>query len=132
MHWTISVGTLLHLLLFCAHIIINFVCCAITQPSKSDPIIPDYAHFETLYFGENETYNSDKRLIIEEFYRQSALSVKNIKNISLNASTNLSAMQSANATQRASDEGNNNINNNKRIVRKCCKDSEESGESEYN
>jgi hypothetical protein len=80
MHWTISVGTFLHLLFYAHIIIINFVLCAITQ-SDSDTK-SDYNHFDSKYFGENETYNNDKRLIIEDFYRQSALSVKSIKDIS--------------------------------------------------
>jgi len=80
MHWTISVGTFLHLLFYAHIIIINFVLCAITQ-SESDTK-SDYNNFDSKYFGENETYNNDKRLIIEDFYRQSALSVKSIKDIS--------------------------------------------------
>jgi hypothetical protein len=42
----------------------------------------DYNHFESKYFGENETYNNDKRQIIEDFYRQSALAAKSIQEMS--------------------------------------------------
>lgn len=99
MHWTMSVGTFLHLLFYAHIIIINFILCAITQ-SDSD-IQTDYSnHFDSKYFGENETYNNDKRLIIEDFYRQSALSVKNIKDISffINATTALSSVDSTSSS----------------------------------
>lgn len=68
-----SVGTFLHFL-----IIIITNCVILTQSDSSDS---DYNHFESKYFGENETYNNDKRLIIEDFYRQSAFSMKSIKDI---------------------------------------------------
>lgn len=81
MHWTVSVGTLLHLL-FCALIVaVNFVCCLIA-PNDNTDIRTDYNHFESKYFSENETYNNDKRLIIEDFYRQSALAAKSIQEMS--------------------------------------------------
>lgn len=82
MHWTISVDTLLHLLLFCTHIIIinNFSSVngnIAKGDSKNGDNKPDYIHFDgTKYYVENETYNSDKRQIIEEYFRQSATSVK--------------------------------------------------------
>lgn len=82
MHWTISVDTLLHLLLFCAHIItINNSVNAHGDMAKSvnggaDNIKPDYINFDNKYYVENETYYSDKRQIIEEYFRQSATSVK--------------------------------------------------------
>jgi hypothetical protein len=76
MHWTVSVGTLLHLL-FCALLVaVNFVCAV------DDNAEADYNRFEGKYFGENETYNSDKRLIIEDFYRQSSLAAKSIQEMS--------------------------------------------------
>lgn len=78
MHWTVSVGTLLHLL-FCALIVaVNFVC-AINDNAEARA---DYNQFESKYFGENETYNNDKRLIIEDFYRQSSLAAKSIQEMS--------------------------------------------------
>lgn len=81
MHRTVSAGTLLHLL-FCALIVaVNFVCTLIAANDNAD-IKTDYNHFESKYFGENETYNSDKRLIIEDFYRQSALAAKSISEMS--------------------------------------------------
>lgn len=81
MHWTVSTGTLLHLL-FCALIVaVNFVCCLIA-PNDSSDVRTDYNHFESKYFAENETYNNDKRLIIEDFYRQSALAAKSIQEMS--------------------------------------------------
>lgn len=80
MHWTIS-DTLLHLLLFCTHIItINNSVSAHGDIAKSangaDNIKPDYLNFDNKYYVENETYYSDKRQIIEEYFRQSATSVK--------------------------------------------------------
>lgn len=73
-----SVDTLLHSLLFCAHIIVinNFVNvhCDIAKSGKNNP---DYIHFDgTKYLVENETYHSEKRQIIEEYFRQSATSAK--------------------------------------------------------
>ncbi|XP_070500295.1 uncharacterized protein [Chironomus tepperi] len=104
MHWTISVGTFLHLLFYAHIIIINFVLCGITQ-SESD-INTDYNHFDSKYFGENETYNNNKRLIIEDFYRQSALSVKSIKDISFHVNTTtkiaLPTIDSASASMSSS------------------------------
>lgn len=95
-----SVGTFLHLLLFYAHIIIiiiNFVSC-------DGDIKSDFNHFESKYFSENDTYNNNKRLIIEDFYRQSAISVKNIKDISfhINASNiNINNNNNSNDFQKA-------------------------------
>lgn len=81
MHWTVSTGTLLHLL-FCALIVaVNFVCCLVAPNDNSD-VRTDYNHFVNKYFGENETYNNDKRLIIEDFYRQSSLATKSIQEMS--------------------------------------------------
>lgn len=81
MHWTISVDILLHLLLFSTHIItINNSANAHGDITKSangaDNIKPDYLNFDNKYYVENETYYSDKRQIIEEYFRQSATSVK--------------------------------------------------------
>jgi hypothetical protein len=48
---------------------------------------PDYIHFDnSKYYVENETYHSDKRQIIEEYFRQSATSVKssNVKEYKFN------------------------------------------------
>lgn len=79
MHWTVSAGTLLHLL-FCALIVaVNFV--RIATDDNSD-VRADYNRFESKYFGENETYNSDKRHIIEDFYRQSSLAARSIQEMS--------------------------------------------------
>lgn len=79
MHWTLSAGTLLHLL-FCALIVaVNFDCIATDDRGDTRA---DYNHFESKYFGENETHNNDKRLIIEEFYGQSALAAKTIQEMS--------------------------------------------------
>lgn len=81
MHWTVSSGTLLHLL-FCALIVaVNFVCTLVAANDNSD-IRTDYNRFESKYFGENETYNNDKRMIIEDFYRQSSLAAKTIQEMS--------------------------------------------------
>lgn len=81
MHWTVSAGTLSHLL-FCALIVaVNFVCTLIASDDNAD-VRTDYNQFESKYFGENETYNSDKRLIIEDFYRQSSLAAKAIQEMS--------------------------------------------------
>lgn len=89
MHWTISVGTLLHLL-FCALIVAVSFECALILPNDNTDIRTDYNNFESKYFGENETHNNDKRLIIEDFYRQSALAAKSIQEMSfrLNQSGN--------------------------------------------
>lgn len=94
MPWTISVDTLLHLLLFCAHIIIinnsvnahgdtaasaavaTEVAKSVNNNNNADNKKPDYIHFDNKYYVENETYYSDKRQIIEEYFRQSATSVK--------------------------------------------------------
>lgn len=81
MHWTVSAGTLLHLLFYALIVAVNFVCSLIVANDNAD-IKTDYNHFESKYFGENETYNSDKRLIIEDFYRQSALAAKSIQEMS--------------------------------------------------
>lgn len=80
MHWTVSSGTLLHLL-FCALIVaVNFVGLLVASNDNSDRT--DYNQFESKYFGENETYNNDKRMIIEDFYRQSSLAAKAIQEMS--------------------------------------------------
>jgi hypothetical protein len=82
MHWTVSAGSLLHLL-FCVLIVaVNFMCSLIAAANDNTDIITDYNHFESKYFGENETYNNDKRQIIEDFYRQSALAAKTIQEMS--------------------------------------------------
>lgn len=81
MHWTVSAGTLLHLL-FCALIVaVNFVCSMVATNDNAD-IQTDYNHFESKYFGENETHNNDKRLIIEDFYRETSLAAKSIQEMS--------------------------------------------------
>lgn len=83
MHWTTTVDTLLHSLLFCAHIIIiNNLVNVNGDIAKSSENKADYIHFDgTKYLVENETYHSEKRLIIEEYFRQSATSAKSIKDI---------------------------------------------------
>lgn len=92
MHWTISAGTLLHLL-FCALIVaVNFVCFATNDQSD---VRADYNHFESKYFGENETYNNDKRLLIEEFYGQSALAAKSIQEMSFHLNQTGAARKAA-------------------------------------
>lgn len=124
MHWTISVGTLLHLLFYAHIIIINFVLCAITQQQQqqqqqnlddSENImmkIGDYNAFESKYFAENDSYNNDKRQIIEDFYRQSALSVKSIKDISFHINSSATSVvgdtESFDASSSSTSEGNNN------------------------
>jgi hypothetical protein len=82
MLWTVSAGALLHLL-FCALIVAINVCSLIATANDNTDIKMDYNHFESKYFGENETYNNDKRQIIEDFYRQSALAAKTIQEMSL-------------------------------------------------
>lgn len=86
MHRTISVDTLLHSLLFCAHIIIinNFVSVHgdIAKSANNGDNKPDYIHFDnSKYYVENETYHSDKRQIIEEYFRQSATSAKSSSSV---------------------------------------------------
>jgi hypothetical protein len=86
MHWTVSAAWRfqLHFLLCASVVVIEFVV-ALNAPNinniedRSDvALAKDYNHYASKYFAsENETYTSDKRLIIEEFYRQSALSAKN-------------------------------------------------------
>jgi hypothetical protein len=78
MHWTASVGTLLHLL-FCAFIVAVSFVRAVDDSADAQA---DYNRFESKYFGENDTYNSDKRLIIEDFYRQTSLAAKSIQEMS--------------------------------------------------
>jgi hypothetical protein len=100
MHWTVSAGTLLHLL-FCALIVaVNFVCALIATNDNTD-IKADYNHFESKYFGENETYNNDKRQIIEDFYRQSSLAAKSIAEMSFHVNRT-GAVQKFNANDDAS------------------------------
>lgn len=81
MLWTVSAGALLHLL-FCALIVAINVCSLIAMANDNTDMKMDYNHFESKYFGENETYNNDKRQIIEDFYRQSALAAKTIQEMS--------------------------------------------------
>lgn len=110
MHWTMSVDTLLHSLLFCAHIIIinNFVSVHgdIAKPVGENK--PDYIHFDgTKYLVENETYHSEKRLIIEEYFRQSASSaksssIKDIYKFHVNMSETTESINSAAADVAAS------------------------------
>lgn len=51
----------------------------------------DYQQNKHYNENENETYHSDKRLIIEEYYRQSAISVTNFRNnFNVNLQKNLS------------------------------------------
>lgn len=78
MHRTASVGTLLHLL-FCAFIVAVSFVRAVDDSTDAQA---DYNRFESKYFGENDTYNSDKRLIIEDFYRQTSLAAKSIQEMS--------------------------------------------------
>ena len=81
MHRTISVGTLLHLL-FCMLIVAVSCISALIVPKDNSNTKADYNNFDSKYFGENETHNNDKRLIIEDFYRQSALAAKSIQEMS--------------------------------------------------
>lgn len=83
MHWTVSAcwRFQLHFLVYASVVVIEFVV-ALNAPNINNiedvALSKDYNHFASKYFPtENETYTSDKRLIIEEFYRQSALSAKN-------------------------------------------------------
>lgn len=80
MHWTVSAATLLHLL-FCALIVAACFVCTLVANDNSE-LRTDYNRFESKYFGENETYNNDKRQIIEDFYRQSSLAAKSIQEMS--------------------------------------------------
>lgn len=111
MHWTMSVDTLLHSLLFCAHIIIinNLVNVHGDIAKSSDnKNKPDYIHFDgTKYLVENETYHSEKRLIIEEYFRQSATSaksnsVKDVYKFHVNMSDTTESINSAAADAMAS------------------------------
>jgi hypothetical protein len=67
---------------------------------------PDYIHFDgTKYLVENETYHSEKRLIIEEYFRQSATSAKSnsIKDVyRLNMSETTESVNNAAADAMAS------------------------------
>jgi len=81
MHNIESSGSALLHLLFCGAIVVSFVSCLITSSSDTNPnnnneMKIDYNAYMA-GMAENETYHSDKRLIIEEFYRQSALAAKN-------------------------------------------------------
>jgi hypothetical protein len=88
MHWTVSTWRFqLHILLCASVVVIEFVV-ALNAPNINNiddaKLSKDYKHFASKYFAsENETYTSDKRLIIEEFYRQSALSAKNSHDLTL-------------------------------------------------
>lgn len=115
MHWTISAGTLLHLL-FCALIVAASFVCSLIVPNDKTDLQTDFNHFASKYFGENETHNNDKRLIIEDFYRQSALAAKSIQEMSfrLNQSSVDSKLQSGenssmvkNFSMQTSDSHNN-------------------------
>lgn len=101
MLWTVSAGALLHLL-FCALIVAINVCSLIATANDNTDIKMDYNHFESKYFGENETYNNDKRQIIEDFYRQSALAAKTIQEMSfqLNRTGNVKVFDSHDETNR--------------------------------
>lgn len=63
---------------------------------KSSDTRSDYNNFESKYFGENETYNNDKRMIIEDFYRESSLAAKTIQEMSFKL--NLSRIAAAGAS----------------------------------
>lgn len=80
MHWTGSAGTILHLLFRALIVAACFVCTLIAN--ENSELRNDYNHFESKYFGENATYNNDKRQIIEDFYRQSSLATKSIQEMS--------------------------------------------------
>ena len=89
---------LLHLL-FYAVIVTNFVCALISstvndniKDSNKDKKEYDYQQNKHYSENENETYHSDKRLIIEEYYRQSAISVTNFRdNFNVNLHKNHSS-----------------------------------------
>lgn len=110
MHRTTSVDTLLHSLLFCAHIIIinNSVSVHGDIAKSAAGAKSDYIHFDgTKYLVENETYHSEKRLIIEEYFRQSATSaksssVKDIYKFHVNMSETTESLNNAEADGVAS------------------------------
>lgn len=104
MHWTVSAGSLLHLL-FCALVVaVNFVCALVASSDNPD-VATDFNHFESKYFGENETNNNDKRLIIEDFYRQSALAAKTIREMSFH-------LNQSSSVQRLEADGEADVNGN--------------------
>ena len=75
--------SLMHLL-FYAVIVTNFVCALISSTANdniknSNNDKNEYDYQQNKHYSENETYLSDKRLIIEEYYRQSAISVTNFR-----------------------------------------------------
>jgi hypothetical protein len=112
MYWTISSlwRFQLHLLLCASVVVIEFVVALNTPNINSIEDIQlskDFKHFASKYLtSENETYTSDKRLIIEEFYRQSVLSAKSSHDLT---STELSHVNnSTNVIKLVADEQQNN------------------------
>lgn len=108
MHWTVSAGTLLHLLFYALIVAVSFVCSLISPNDNTNDNKPGYNHFESKYFGENETHDNDKRLIIEDFYRQSSLAAKSIHEMSFRLNQSGGANFFKPTQTSTSHEGNNN------------------------
>lgn len=109
-----SAGQLLRLLLFYGNIVVNFVVCGGgTMPTLSDSnsddgqhdINKNYNRLVSKYFGENETYNHDKRLIIEDFYRQSALAAKAVREMNFHINHSHTVAKPNYATTTATTDG---------------------------
>lgn len=86
MHWTASVWRIQLRILLCASVVVIEFVTALNAPNvhnqidkdETDVIGRDYNRYASKYFvSENETYTSDKRIIVEDYFRQSALSPKN-------------------------------------------------------
>jgi len=91
MHCTASVWQVQLRILLCASVVVIEFVTALSAPNvdyhvaqredESDVIGKDYNLDVSKYFvSENETYASDKRIIVEEYFRQSALAPKNSPN----------------------------------------------------
>jgi hypothetical protein len=114
MHWTVSNlwRFQLHLLLCASVVVIEFVV-ALNSPNINNiediQLSKDYKHFASKYLtSENETYTSDKRLIIEEFYRQSVLSAKSSHDLTQTEFSHVN--NSTNVIKVVSDEQQKNNN----------------------
>lgn len=86
MHWTASMWRVQLRILLCASVVVIEFVTALNAPNvhnhidKDDTDVTgrDYNRYASKYFvSENETYTSDKRIIVEDYFRQSALSPKN-------------------------------------------------------
>lgn len=88
MHWTAALWKVQFRILLCASVVVIEFVTALNAPNMnnhvaqredtSDAIGKDYNRYVSKYFvSENETYTSDKRIIVEEYFRQSALARKN-------------------------------------------------------